>query len=242
MTAIEQRSALTKGQSDFLDKLHVAARLLATPHLSRAAVMERLLELYPDMAEKEARRWVARAREYIAMGVPEDQGAVRNDYIAKLQALIASCSEHLITDKVEVTVVRALDEKPGAPATPRAEGDEEDIELGRVKSAKRKVTPRTFNPAVAQVMLKALRHLAEVNGAAPRAGGGPRQVVFNNTKNTLNMPGARGTADLSDEDILRLAFGENVKLLPGSGAEGHAGAGVPPPPGGVPEGDRHAGD
>jgi hypothetical protein len=208
---LAKRSALTPDQAKFLDRLHTATRLVATPHLSPGKVIELLMESYPDLTEPVARRWVKRAKEYIALGVPEDLNELRNDYIQKLDWFIKTCSQHLVKDKSEITIVREI-------------GEGGSVDAGKPKSAKKKVQTDVFNPAVAQILFKAIREYGDVTGGRPKAG--PSSVTINNTQNNVMMPG-RLTSEMTNEQLLRQALGDEARLLPEPGAAREVPTGIP---------------
>lgn len=232
-----RRGALTPKQIDFLDKLHVAARIVATPHLTKRGMVDTLMDAYPGtdeaegMSEPEARLWIRRAREYIATGAPADLPDLKADYVAKLDWFIALLSKHVVKDQVEV--VATSQAVPVKADQSGAEADAETKDAGRIRTIKRKVRADAFNPAIAATLLKALREYGEVTGARPK--NGPKSVTVHNTQNNVVMPG-RSTSELGNDALMRILDGR-ARVLP-EPRPGADAAGVPQAAGGAAEGDH----
>lgn len=209
--AIVKKTALSDREIDFLDRVHTAANLLAMPGISQREAVEKFIEIFPETDELLARKWLKKGREYIDMGVPADAPVLRARYAAKLRALIDRAGRYLVTDEVEITTE---DDPTGPPLTA------DQVKAGEAtnvrRSVKKKTRPNVFHPQVANLIAKLMKEEAVVTGARPKddeAPRGPTTLIQNNNQTTLHV-GASRTADLSNEELMRLAGLDGVKVLP----------------------------
>lgn len=222
MAKVNRVAGLSDREMVFLDHLHIVARIVATHGITFRQAITEVIEAFPDdqLDERKARVWIRKARHFISTGAVGDAESLRGDYMAKLDDLILKCHQNLVKDRTEVTVIRGI----------KSDGKPEEVP----KSLKKKVVEGCFHPQVGQLLLKALKERAIVSGARPRESGGGRGPSVQNNQTNIFMPGASQTADLADERLVQMAFGDAVAVLPQSvGSPGPAG--VPAPTPGAPE-------
>lgn len=152
-----------------------------------------------------AEKWVAKAEDFLALGIFEDVERSRRLYAHRLQEIYGLCMAHAVKDQVEVTT---------KPVKVRSE----DGKLIQINGQHTKVKPNAFDPNAVAMAMKAAKEIAHISGARPRdskVSVGNMNVLVNGAGGTPQEATAQTTYLLSNQALADMVGGEIVDA-PGS--------------------------
>lgn len=160
----DRAPALTDREYELFDRSNRIASWLARNTV--AETVNQTVEVYGCDAAT-ARKWVAKARDLLNMGVLEDLEQARRVYLSRLNRIHDLAMAHAVRDEVEITT------KPQRITVDLIDGDTEERMINATIT---KVRPRALNTQALNTALKSAREVAMLTGARQGRNGSVSQT------------------------------------------------------------------
>lgn len=203
-----EKSALTDREWSLINSLSEVCMILA-----QEPTIDKAIESVEDalvVSTAEARRWIAKAQEYMATGCVNNVAQAKQMYQLRLEHIYSVAIKNAVTDDIEVT------QKPVKIVDDTAAG------AGKTKVVYQSITKvkkNTLNPAALSIAFKVLREQASLNGLRPKESRGPVPSGNVNVQINLGEESAR-VVSMSTQDLASMVGAEYVaNEAPGDGQE-----------------------
>lgn len=200
----EQGLSLSSREYEFVSRVHRICLWLAKE--TEDETIQRCIDEL-GMTEPTAKKWIAKAEDYMALGIVENIDISREMYNYRLEQIFNLCMSNAQRDMVEVTT------KPWKLRV-AGQNDENQDRFEVITATQTKVKANALDVGAIQTALKAAEKAARLAGVkVGKVGGGAKIGTVNVQINQGELPGAQSIGEMSNEQLAGLAGLEVAELV-----------------------------